>query len=157
MVHFVPVSEPWTQCKWPRPFLEIYRLHGLPSSIVFNRDLRFVGHFWRSLWKLLDTSLDMSSIYYPQTGGQTEVTSKSLGNLLRCLVGTSIKTWDSKLPQPEFAHNHAVNRSSGFSPWTTRLIFSTRSYTFTWRCWNIHGTGDWNTCFGQRKFRSIDG
>jgi hypothetical protein len=39
-----------------------------------------------------------------------------LGNLLRCLVGDAIKTWYSKRPQAEFAHNHALNRSSGFSP-----------------------------------------
>lgn len=42
-------------------FHEIYRLHGLPSSIVSDRDTRFLSHFWRSLWKLLGTSLDMSS------------------------------------------------------------------------------------------------
>lgn len=58
----------------------------------------------------------MSSAYHPQTDGQTEVTNRSLGNLLRCLVGDSIRTWDSKLPQAEFAHNHSLNRSSGFSP-----------------------------------------
>ena len=58
----------------------------------------------------------MSSAYHPQTDGQTEVINRSLGNLLRCLVGDSIKTWDSKLPQAEFAHNHALNQSSGFSP-----------------------------------------
>ncbi|GKD01621.1 putative reverse transcriptase domain-containing protein, partial [Tanacetum coccineum] len=40
----------------------------------------------------------------------------SLGNLLRCLVGDHVKAWDQKLCQAEFAHNHAVNRSTGFSP-----------------------------------------
>ena len=64
---------------------------------------------------MLGTNLDMSSAYHPQTDGQTEVTNRSLGNLLRCLVGDSIKSWDSKIPQAEFAHNHALNRSSGFS------------------------------------------
>lgn len=57
----------------------------------------------------------MSLTYHPQTDGQTEVTNRSLGNLLHCLVGSSIKSWDSKLPQAEFAHNHALNRSTGFS------------------------------------------
>ncbi|CAA7027456.1 unnamed protein product [Microthlaspi erraticum] len=65
---------------------------------------------------MLGTSLDMSSAYHPQTDGQTEVTNRSLGNLLRCLVGDSIKTWDSKLPQAEFAYNHSLNRSLGYSP-----------------------------------------
>lgn len=95
-------------------FREIYKLHGLPLSIISDRDTRFLGHFWRSLWKLLGTSLDMSSAYHPQTDGQTEVTNRSLGNLLRCLVGDNIKSWDNKLCQAEFAHNHALNRSLGY-------------------------------------------
>ena len=97
-------------------FREIYRLHGVPSSIVSDRDTRFLSHFGKSLWKLLGTKLDMSSAYHPQTDGQTEVVNRSLGNLLRCLVGDNIKSWDSKLSQAEFAHNHALNRSLGFCP-----------------------------------------
>lgn len=58
----------------------------------------------------------MSSAYHPQTDGQTEVTNRTLGDLLRCLVGEKIKTWDTVLCQAEFAHNHVVNRSSGLSP-----------------------------------------
>ena len=97
-------------------FRQIYRLHGLPSSIVSDRDTRFLSHFWRSLWKLLGTSLDMSTAYHPHTDGQTEVTNRALGDLLHCLVGDNIKSWDSKLCKDEFAHNHAVNRSLGYSP-----------------------------------------
>lgn len=86
-------------------FHDVYCLHGLPLSIVSDRDSRFLGHFWRSLWKQLDAFLDMSSAYHPQSNGQTEVTNRSLGNLLRCLVGDSIRMWDAKLPQAEFALN----------------------------------------------------
>ena len=97
-------------------FREVYHLHGLPSSIVSDRDTRFLSHFWRSLWKLLGTSLDMSSAYHRQLDGQIEVFNRSLSNLLRILIGDNIKSWDSKLYQAEFAHNHAVNRSLGLSP-----------------------------------------
>ena len=97
-------------------FREIYKLHGLPLSTFSDRDTRFLGHFLRSLWKLLGTSLDMSSVYHPQTDGQTEIPNRSLGNLLRCLVGDNIKSWDTKLCQAEFTHNHALNRSLGYCP-----------------------------------------
>ena len=87
-------------------------MHGLPTSIVSDRDSRFIGHFWRSLWKLLCTNL----AYHSQTDGQTEVVNRSLGNMLRCLVRDDLRSWDSLMCQAEFAHNHAHNRSLGFSP-----------------------------------------
>lgn len=102
-------------------FWEVYRLHGLPTSIVSDRDTRFLGHFWRSLWKLLGTSLDMSTAYHTQSDGQTEVVNRSLGNLLRCLVGDNIRSWDSKLGHAEFAYNHALNRSLGYYPF--RVVY----------------------------------
>ena len=117
MVHFIPCKKTTDALQVAILFFrEVYKLHGLPSSIISDRDSRFLGHFWRSFWKLLNTSLDMSSAYHPQSDGQTKVTNRSLGNLLRCLVGDAVKTWDSRLPQAEFAHNRTVNRSSGFSP-----------------------------------------
>nr|GEY30148.1 putative reverse transcriptase domain-containing protein [Tanacetum cinerariifolium] len=60
--------------------------------------------------------------YHPQTDGQTKVVNSSLGNLLRCLVGDHLKAWDQKLCQAEFAHNHYVNRSTGFSPF--QVVYS---------------------------------
>ncbi|XP_073152048.1 uncharacterized protein [Henckelia pumila] len=110
-------------------FREIYKLHGLPRSIVSDRDTRFVNHFWQSLWFLVNTSLDFSSAYHSQTDGQTEVVNSSLGNLIRCLVGEKAKTWDSKLPLAEFSHNHATNRIIGFSPFKVVFGFLPRYHT----------------------------
>lgn len=54
-------------------FKEVVRLHGLPRSIIFDRDTRFVGHFLRNLWRKLGTNLKFSSAYHPRTNGQTKV------------------------------------------------------------------------------------
>ena len=123
MVHFVPCKKTTDAVNVAQLFFrDIYRLHGLPNSIVSDRDTRFLSHFWRSLWKKVNTQLNFSSAYHPQTDGQTEVVNRSLGNLLRCLVGDNARTWDQKLSQAEFAHNHAVNRSTGFSPF--QVVYS---------------------------------
>jgi hypothetical protein len=95
-------------------FREVYRLHGLPLSIVSDRDTRFLSHFWRCLWRLSSTKLDFNSAYHPQI----EVVNRSLGALLRSLVGEHIKSWDTKLFQAEFAYNYSTNRSMGLSPFT---------------------------------------
>jgi hypothetical protein len=78
---------------------EVVRLHGLPRSIVLDRDTKFVGHFWRTLWKRLGTKLSFISTYHPQIDGKTEVVNKSLGNLLRSLVSEQVCQWDQIIAQ----------------------------------------------------------
>ena len=68
------------------------------------------------MWRVINTKLDFSNAYHPQTNGQTEVVNQSLGNLLHNLAVEYVKTWEQKLPQVEFAYNHSVNRSTGFNP-----------------------------------------
>jgi hypothetical protein len=97
-------------------FKEVVRLHGLPRSIVSDRDTKFVGHFWRTLWKKLGTYFSFSSTYHPRIDGQTKVVKRSLGNLLRSLVTEHHNQWDQILPQAEFAYNDSPNRSTGKIP-----------------------------------------
>ena len=117
MVHVIPRKKTTDAVRVAQLFFqEIYRLYGLPSSIVSDRDTRFLIHFLRSLWKMVNTQLDFNSPYHPQIDGQMKVVNHSLGDLLRCLMGEHVKSWVEKLCQAEFAHNHAVNRSTGYNP-----------------------------------------
>ena len=86
-------------------FSEIVKLHGFPLRIVSDRDTKFVGHFWRTLWKKLGTNLSFNSTYHPLTDGQIEAVHRSLGNILRSLAYENPKQWDLALAHAEFAHN----------------------------------------------------
>ena len=97
-------------------FKEVVRLHGLPRSMVSDRDSKFLSHFWRSLWGRLGTKLLFSTSHHPQTDGQTEVTNRTLGTILRTLVRKSLRDWDVKLAHAEFAYNRSPNATTGHSP-----------------------------------------
>jgi hypothetical protein len=117
MAHFLACSHTFDASRIATLFFaEIVRLHGLPTSIVSDRDVKFVSYFWKTLWAKLGTKLQFSSAYHPQTDGQTEVVNRSLGNLLWCLVTDHTASWDLLLPQDEFAYNNSVNRSTGRTP-----------------------------------------
>lgn len=94
----------------------VVRHHGLPSSIVSDRDPRFTGHFWRTLWKCLGTQLTMSTAFHPQTDGQTERANRTLEEMLRSYVSFQQKDWDEHLVAAELAFNASKHASTGFTP-----------------------------------------
>lgn len=79
-------------------FKEIVRIHGLPLTIVSDRDSKFIGNFWRTLWKTLGTNLTFSSTYHPQIDGKNEVLNRLLENVLRCPAKEHGQSCDLLLP-----------------------------------------------------------
>ena len=78
-VHFMPLSHPYTAAKVAAMFMkDIFRLHGMPQSIVSDKDVVFTSKFWQELFKLQGSNLAVSSVYHPQKNGQTEVVNRSL-------------------------------------------------------------------------------
>ena len=79
-------------------FKEVVRLHGLPRSIVSDKDSKFLSHFWRTLWGKLGTKLLFSTTCHPQSDGQIEVVNRTLGQMLRCMIVQNIREWEELLP-----------------------------------------------------------
>ena len=97
-------------------FKEIVRLHGVPKSIVSDRDVKFLSYFWKVLWGKMGTKLLFSTTCHPQTDGQTEVVNRTLSTLLRTIIQKNLKNWEDCLPFIEFAYNRSVHSTTDFSP-----------------------------------------
>jgi len=83
--------------------------------MVSDRDVKFVSYFWQTLCHKMGIKLKFSTAFHPQTDGQTEIVNIILENLLRCLVGKILKTWDLILPMAVYAYNGSVNRTIDLS------------------------------------------
>nr|GEZ35139.1 hypothetical protein [Tanacetum cinerariifolium] len=98
--------------KLTRQYLkEVVSRHGVPVSIISDRDGRFMSYFWKSLNKALGTRLDMSTTYHPETDGQSERTIQTLEDMLRACVLDFGKGWDKHLPLVEFSYNNSYQTS----------------------------------------------
>lgn len=133
---FIPVKTTFNVESLAKVYIaEIVRLHGVPSSIVSDRDPKFTSHFWRALHKALGTKLSLSSAYHPQTDGQTERTIQSLEDLLRACVLDSQDSWDELLPLVEFTYNNSYHASIGMAPY--EALYGRRCRTPL--CWFQNG------------------
>ena len=94
MAHFIPCNKINDASHVANLFCRaILRLHGVPKTIVSDRDVKFLSYFWKTLCAKLGIKLLFSSAYHPKTDGQTEVTNRTLSTLLRVLIKKNIKEW----------------------------------------------------------------
>ncbi|XP_074315387.1 uncharacterized protein LOC141651581 [Silene latifolia] len=124
MAHFIPCHKTDDASKVADLYYgEIVRLHGIPLTIVSDRDVKFLSYLWKTLWRLMGTKLLFKTSHHPQTDGRTEVTNRTLGSLLRgltssirdCLWRESISAIDLvPIPKKDVLSFEAKERQDGF-------------------------------------------
>lgn len=115
--HFIPLAHPYTAVAGARVFFaHNFKLHGLPETIVSDRDATFTSSFWQELFRLSGTQLCFSSAYHLQSDGQTEAVNRVIEMYLRCFTGDFPTKWVSWLPWVEFCYNTGYHTSLRATP-----------------------------------------
>ncbi|GJT23707.1 putative reverse transcriptase domain-containing protein [Tanacetum coccineum] len=134
--HFILMNEKYKMEKLTRLYLkEIVCRHGVPVSIISDRDPRFTSRFWRSFQKSLGINLDMSTAYHPKTDGQSERIIQTLEDMLRACVIDFGSGWDKHLPLAEFSYNNSYHASIKAAPFEALYGRKCRSPV----CWSEVG------------------
>lgn len=115
--HFIALKHPYTAATVAKAFMdEVVKLHGLPQSIVSDRDTVFISHFWKEFFNIYKVNLQFSTAYHPQTDGQTERVNQCREMFLRCSVQAAPKSWKSWLSLAELWYNTNYHTALGCSP-----------------------------------------
>jgi hypothetical protein len=115
--HFCALQHPFTASMVAQIFMDqVFKLHGMPHSIVYDRDPTFTSNFWQELFKLQGTQLHLSTAYHPQTNGQTEVVNKCLETYLRCFASEKKNQWAQWLPLYEWWYNTSYHTATCMTP-----------------------------------------
>ncbi|GKC61340.1 putative reverse transcriptase domain-containing protein [Tanacetum coccineum] len=131
LAHFLATRKDYSMEKLSRLYIdEIVVRHGVPVSIIFDRDGRFTSQFRQLLQKALGTRLDMSTAYYPQTDGQSERTIQKLEDMLRACVIDFGGSWDTHLPLAEFSYNNSYHSSIRCAPF--KALYGSKCRSRVW-------------------------
>ncbi|GJV71824.1 putative reverse transcriptase domain-containing protein [Tanacetum coccineum] len=115
--HFIPTKATDSMETLTRLYIkEIISRHGVPISIISDRDSHFTSRFWQSMQNALGTQLDMSTTYHPETDGQSERTIQTLEDMLRACVIEFGKGWERHLLLVEFSHINSYHASIKAAP-----------------------------------------
>lgn len=115
--HFIALQHPFSAKDIADVFLDhIFKLHGMPNSIVSDRDKIFTSNFWTSVFEKLGVALHFSTSYHPQSDGQTERLNQCLESYLRCFTSERPSSWSSWLSMAEFWYNTSFHTSLGITP-----------------------------------------
>ena len=116
--HFLPIKMTYSLEQFAEIYVrEIVRLHGVPVSIISDRDSRFTSSFWKSVHRAMGTNLKFSTAFHPQTDGQTERTIQTLEDMLRACTLDFQGSWSKYLPLIEFAYNNSYQATIGMAPY----------------------------------------
>ena len=134
--HFLLICEKFSPQKLAELFMShIVSLHGVPVSIISDRDPRFTSRFWKRLMKELGVKLNLSTAFHLQTDGQSEGTIQTLEDILRSCVLQFKGHWNEYLPLAEFTYNNSYHSSIEMSPYEALYGKQCR----TPLCWNETG------------------
>jgi hypothetical protein len=116
--NFLPIRETYSSERMAELFVkEIVAKHGVPASIVSDRDTLSTSRFWKKFHEAMGTRLNISTTYHPQTDGQSERTIQTLEDMLRACVIDFGGSWDDHLPLVEFLYNNNYHASIGMPPY----------------------------------------
>lgn len=114
--HFTPLVSLMTTISVAWAFSRnIVKHHGIPRSIVFDRDCIFLSSFWKEIFKIQGTLLKHSTLYHPQTDGQSKVVNRCLQQYLRCFASSKAAQWSQYIHLAEFWYNSTHHSSIGMS------------------------------------------
>jgi transposase InsO family protein len=117
VAHFISVKTTYSGPQLAELYMSrIVCLLGVPKKILFDRGTQFTSRFWERLHEALDTQLRFSSVYHPQTDGQTERVNQILEDMLRACALQYGRSWDKSLPYAEFSNNNSYQESLKMAP-----------------------------------------